>query len=92
MDRETARVKSAQLEAGVNKAYDDLKAGRITEAKFNKVCDDATAESERIDVAFKTRQAANKYYRGPTRCAAAGPARRVCRPRVPRRSPSTPSR
>ena len=35
MDRETARRKSRELEAAVNKAYSDVTAGKITDAKFN---------------------------------------------------------
>ena len=40
MDAVTARGKSAQLEAVVNKAYDDLNRPDHR-SKFNKVCDDA---------------------------------------------------
>ena len=45
----------------VNKAYDDLIARRITEAKFNEICDNAEKENERIPTMFKSRQAANRF-------------------------------
>ena len=65
MDRETARRKTVELQDSVNKAYDAFERGKITEAKFNEVCDAAEKESERIDVAFKSRARANQFLKGP---------------------------
>ena len=61
MDRETARRNTVELQDTVNKAYDAFERGKITEAKFNQVCDEAEKESERIDVAFKSRARANQF-------------------------------
>ncbi len=87
MDRETARRKSAELEAAVNKAYSDVTAGKITDAEFNRVCDNANKEVERIDVAYKSRQYANKFNIGPDemRGGLAGPVEGVrCKGAAPK--------
>lgn len=61
MDKGTLLQKTAELKTAVNKAYEDLTAGRITEAEFNQTMEHAEGESEKHGVLFKSRQRANDF-------------------------------
>lgn len=65
MNRETYRQKSDELRARVDKAYSDFTAGKVSVKQFDQIMDRAEAEHEKMTVAFKSRQTANRFAGGP---------------------------
>jgi hypothetical protein len=58
MNRETLRYKADEIRDVANKAYEDVTAGRITEAKFDQIMTQCEHDNERHRTMFKSRQRA----------------------------------
>jgi HK97 family phage major capsid protein len=54
IDRYQYQTRAKALQADVNAAFKDLTARRITEKKFNAVCDAAEAEHEKLATQYRT--------------------------------------
>jgi HK97 family phage major capsid protein len=65
VDQQTLRQKADYLRDAANKAWNDLNAGRISQAKFDEVMDNCEAEQEHNQTLYKSRVAANRFGGGP---------------------------
>ena len=60
MDHATYRTKMAALQATADTTYADLKAGRVTQARFDEVFDGLEKEQQQLGTRYKSRLRANE--------------------------------